>query len=37
MGVDIKEIINLGPKIAITVLSVMMVMIFIGLLGIFII
>ena len=37
MGVDIKEIINLGPKIAIAVLSVMMVMIFIGLLGIFII
>jgi len=37
ISVDLKEIVKLGPKVAITISSVMLVMISIGLLGIFII
>jgi hypothetical protein len=33
MGVDIREIVNLGPKIALTVLSIMGFMITAGIVG----
>ena len=37
ISVDLREIVKLGPRVAITIFSVMLVMILIGLLGIFII